>query len=491
MFCNKCGKEIKEDSVFCNYCGNQMDRIDKVVNDNDKVKYDKNNDSIKVDIEVNKSEKNIQSKLKRPISIVLVVLLGVAFLITLIPLLVFNNSLLAIIIYFPIFIIIAFSLIFVNLKIKSRSLGFLISTCTMVIILIVSSIGFSIIQNKKSAQKATTQNTEKANIATTIQTTTTITTIAESSNSQSKIDDYNDRLEKFNTINIEISTLYSKHWPIIEPLTLLQSNDPEEISSNAKKIVSEFKMWQNEFSEIKMPSFANDMLSYFIDWTLICQEFFTYTGDNPIKFDAAKVADLQAKTSSSLNKAMNEANMIRIAFNQEASSLGLNLPFPDVQSQTEQTTTTEESSTELGTKENPWPFDTVVTGPEVSWELLLAKDLGNKLNSNNMFIEDKTTSGTFIKVEAIIKNVGSTKKDTTFSTFNIVDNKGREFGELPDAYAFTGEDIDTDYIEEINPGMERNYIFIFEVPLDAKGLMFEATDLEMLFPSKTYISLGF
>ena len=39
--------------------------------------------------------------------------------------------------------------------------------------------------------------------------------------------------------------------------------------------------------------------------------------------------------------------------------------------------------------------------------------------------------------------------------------------------------------------MERNYIFIFEVPLDANGLMFEATDLDMLFPSKTYISLGF
>lgn len=173
MFCNKCGKEIKEDSIFCNYCGNQMDQVDKVVNVNDKVKNDKNNDSIKADVEANKSEKNNQPKLKRPISIVLVVLLGVAFLITLIPLFVFNNSLLAIIIYFPIFIIIAFSLIFVNLKIKNRSLGFLISTCTMVVILIVSSIGFSIIQNKKNTQKATSQNSEKATIAT-LKTTETI-----------------------------------------------------------------------------------------------------------------------------------------------------------------------------------------------------------------------------------------------------------------------------------------------------------------------------
>ena len=58
MFCNKCGKEIKEDSVFCNYCGNQMDQVDKVVNDNDKVKHNENSDSIKADVEANKSEKN-------------------------------------------------------------------------------------------------------------------------------------------------------------------------------------------------------------------------------------------------------------------------------------------------------------------------------------------------------------------------------------------------------------------------------------------------
>ena len=24
MFCNKCGKEINEDSIFCNYCGNKL-----------------------------------------------------------------------------------------------------------------------------------------------------------------------------------------------------------------------------------------------------------------------------------------------------------------------------------------------------------------------------------------------------------------------------------------------------------------------------------
>ncbi len=28
MFCNNCGKEVNEDSVFCNYCGNRLKAIE-------------------------------------------------------------------------------------------------------------------------------------------------------------------------------------------------------------------------------------------------------------------------------------------------------------------------------------------------------------------------------------------------------------------------------------------------------------------------------
>ncbi|MCI9087807.1 MAG: zinc-ribbon domain-containing protein, partial [Clostridia bacterium] len=28
MFCNNCGKEVNEDSVFCNYCGNCLKSIE-------------------------------------------------------------------------------------------------------------------------------------------------------------------------------------------------------------------------------------------------------------------------------------------------------------------------------------------------------------------------------------------------------------------------------------------------------------------------------
>ena len=169
MFCDKCGKEIKEDSGFCNYCGN---KINAVNTKNIDINHEKDiNKNIAIDAEnkpypVKENNNNISTiKCKRPISIVLSCLLGAAFLITLLSLIGVHFTLLAIIIYFPIFIIITFSLIFVNLrKIKSRSLSFLITTCVLLVILIISSVAFSNIQNKKSIAKATTQSTEKTNV---------------------------------------------------------------------------------------------------------------------------------------------------------------------------------------------------------------------------------------------------------------------------------------------------------------------------------------
>ena len=81
---------------------------------------------------------------KRPISIFFTCLLGVAFLITLITLIGEQRPLLTLIIYFPIFIIITFTLMFVNLKKnRNRTLSFSIATFVLIVGLIVSSVGFS------------------------------------------------------------------------------------------------------------------------------------------------------------------------------------------------------------------------------------------------------------------------------------------------------------------------------------------------------------
>jgi len=228
MFCSKCGNKILDESLYCNFCGNKVEVFaDTKEKENNKIKNENIKQKEDIDTEKEKTQeakpsnaieskeeadevykvcpncgklikwkeracsycgapvhepqfqqirgglahpvisgKNFQTAIrKRPISVVLVALLGAAFLITLLALIASNNTLLAIIIYFPIFIIITFSLIFINLrKIKSRSLSFLITTCVLLVILIISSVALSNIQNKKNIAKATTQSTEKTNV---------------------------------------------------------------------------------------------------------------------------------------------------------------------------------------------------------------------------------------------------------------------------------------------------------------------------------------
>lgn len=152
--CPGCGKLIKWEAVICPYCNLPYPEIE----------FQEPRGGVTQTVN---SDKNFRTNTpKRPISIVLVVLLEIVFLTTILVFLFTPpNLLLLIIIYFPIFIIITFSLIFVNLrKIKSRSLGFLITTCVLLVILIISSVAFSNMQKKKNIVEAVTKSAEKANV---------------------------------------------------------------------------------------------------------------------------------------------------------------------------------------------------------------------------------------------------------------------------------------------------------------------------------------
>jgi len=152
IFCPECGKIIKKNTVICPHCGAQIKEL--------KIK----NSLV--------TPKNIFIE-KRPISILLVILLGIPFLITFSSTLTFNRGTLAIITHFPIFIIITFILIFVNLgKNKSRTNGFILATCIMVVILIGASISYSVMSKntqdttikQEAAQTELTDKTVKGSL---------------------------------------------------------------------------------------------------------------------------------------------------------------------------------------------------------------------------------------------------------------------------------------------------------------------------------------
>jgi len=309
---------------------------------------------------------------------------------------------------------------------------------------------------------------------------------------ESKISGYNERLAEFNSLFNQIKDMYDKHFVnVIYPLTQLESNEPEEVISNSEQIIAEFELWQEELSTILPPDFALNMVNYYIDFTEAGIEFFTYSKENTVNYNILEMNQLSENLTSSLKKATGETTRIKLNFNNEAEELGLETPFPNSELPSEEVTEKEvASSAEKGTKENPWPVGTEVNNGEIIWKILSAEDMGDTLRSANMFYEDKTTTGKFIKVKAIIKNIGTDTVDTTFLTFKILDSNFREFSELAESFAYIENEDVLEVIEEINPGMEREYTFIFEVPLDAEGFMFEATDLELIMEAKTYISLG-
>ena len=337
--------------------------------------------------------------------------------------------------------------------------------------------------------KATTQSAEKANVTATEGLKDDNVNIDQEEVARV---DYNDRLAEFNSLLNQINDMYDKHFlTVIYPLTQLENNEPDEIISNFERIIAEFELWQDGLSVISPPDFTLNMVNYFIDFTEAGIEFFTYSKENLVNYNIVKMDQLNENFTSTPKKAAGEITRIALSFNNEAEELGLEIPFPNAELPSEEVTEKEvASSAERGTKENPWPVGTEVNDGEIIWKILSAKNIGNTLKSTNMFYEDKTTTGKFIKVEANIKNIGTDTIDTTFLTFKILDSNFRESSELAEAFAYIEDEDSLEVIEKINPGMERNYTFIFEVPSDAEGFMFEATDLELFMESKTYISLG-
>lgn len=135
--CPNCGKLISWNAKVCPYCNFRYPKIDfqelrggmthPVISEGGSEGY----------------------HYKRPISIVLIVLLGILFLFMLTVFSISKTPLVALIICFPIFIIISFVLIFVNKgKNKIRMVSFSVSTCLMVIIFTISVIIFTINESK-------------------------------------------------------------------------------------------------------------------------------------------------------------------------------------------------------------------------------------------------------------------------------------------------------------------------------------------------------
>ena len=144
---------------------------------------------------------------------------------------------------------------------------------------------------------------------------------------------------------------------------------------------------------------------------------------------------------------------------------------------------------EIGSKENPYSINESITiNNEVNWKILSAEDLGNTLEAIDRWSDDKTTTGKFIKVRFTVKNIG--KEVKTITDLRLFDNEDREFMTYSSIFGYIEEGEELLIADNINPGLERTYTVIYEVPTDSKGFILEVTNLEFM-SDKAYISLGF
>jgi len=144
---------------------------------------------------------------------------------------------------------------------------------------------------------------------------------------------------------------------------------------------------------------------------------------------------------------------------------------------------------EVGSKDNPYSInESIIINNEVNWKILSAEDLGGTLEAIDRWSDDKTTTGKFIKVRFTVKNVGKEMK--TITDLRLFDNEDREFTIYSESFGYIEDEEELFLLDNINPGLERTYTVVYEVPADSKDFILEITNLEFM-SDKAYISLGF
>lgn len=142
-----------------------------------------------------------------------------------------------------------------------------------------------------------------------------------------------------------------------------------------------------------------------------------------------------------------------------------------------------------GSVGKPYPKDQKVTVGEIDWQIVSVENIGSVIDSGNQFIDDcKADSGSFVKLVVKVKN---NRKDLfSITDLTLVDNQERRFVTSSDVFSCVDDTLFL--LDNINPGIEKSFTAIYEIPEGTTGLMLEVNSTGSLFSGETnkYISLG-
>lgn len=124
---------------------------------------------------------------------------------------------------------------------------------------------------------------------------------------------------------------------------------------------------------------------------------------------------------------------------------------------------------------------------QVRWKVLSAEDAGNTLSSDNQFIDDKTTSGRFVRVRVELENLS--KDMLSYGGFELVDEQGREYTRYSEAFGFIPTE-EACVLENLNPNITRVCTEVFEVPAEATSIQARLGDLKVFGSKEALVDLG-
>lgn len=138
---------------------------------------------------------------------------------------------------------------------------------------------------------------------------------------------------------------------------------------------------------------------------------------------------------------------------------------------------------------NPKKLNEPVIVKDVQWTITEAKDLGATLKSNYSSYGDdcKANSGKFIQVTVKIKN--NSKDMASVTDLDLYDSEKNEYKTSSDVFSCVEGDLFI--LSNINPGIEKTFIGVYEVPATASGFRVKVGDLNLFSNEYTYVSLGF
>jgi hypothetical protein len=135
---------------------------------------------------------------------------------------------------------------------------------------------------------------------------------------------------------------------------------------------------------------------------------------------------------------------------------------------------------------NPAGLGEVVTVGDIEWKVTGVEELGSTLESTYGGEDCVANSGEFVQVTIELTNNGSEMASVT--NLYLYDSNKREFITSSDIYGCVDDELYL--LDNINPGITKTFIAIYEIPEDSEGLRLKVGDLDLFTEGHEYISLG-